>query len=237
MCAWTLRHYAVPDAPPGGGGSEQPDEADLEQDRTDQSGSSASSNNNPEQRITRVRLTKALLESSARDHAPRSFRVTVRTIAGTWIGIIGMGELLKNGDDERLTIGNHMRVQDILAYERHNWCRWATQAEMQEDPRWWRLADFRPTSFVFSDGTFAQHFQPIGLRGPEVTAVDNSNAEPEVFPDEPLITLDHVSTPPTPPHPASRMRAESQRYDRPIDRAAWTTLLHRARNATFQEAD
>ena len=99
--------------------------------------------------------------------------------------------------DERLTFPAHMVVADILEYEKHFWIRRATHEELVTDPTWYRPAAFRPVGFVFKDASFAQHFQSIGLSGDMVTAMESLAVE--VVRAEPLMRLDHISTPPTPP--------------------------------------
>jgi hypothetical protein len=120
--------------------------------------------------------------------SPCKYRVKIFTLAGTQVGIIGVGENLPRGD-ERLTFPAHMGVANILKYEQHNWIRRATEEELINDPTWYRPAPFRPACFVFIDGSFAQHFQCIGLRGDTVTAMEMSAS---------TAMDDNISTPPTP---------------------------------------
>ena len=129
--------------------------------------------------------------------SPCKYRVKIFTLAGTQVGIIGVGENLPRGD-ERLTFHAHMVVSNILKYEQHNWIRRATEEELINDPTWYRPAPFRPACFVFKDGFFAQHFQCIGLRGDTVTAMERAPRQPRCTFEKPVVGLDNISTLPTP---------------------------------------
>ena len=146
--------------------------------------------------INMTELTNALVATIS-EPARREYRVKIFTLAVTQVGITGLGENLPEGD-ERLTFLAHLAVSDILQWwSQRDWIRRATEEELINDPTWYRPAPFRPACFVFKDGSFAQHFQCIGLKGDTVTAMEMS-ASTGMDVEKPVVSLDNISTPPTP---------------------------------------
>ena len=146
--------------------------------------------------MTELTLTHALVATT--EHWRRKYRVKIFTLAGTQVGIIGLGENLQEGD-ERLTFPAHLGVSDILQWwSQRDWIRRATEEELINDPTWYRPAPFRSACFVFKDGSLAQQFQCIGLRGDTVTAMETCAASTAMDVEKPVVDLDNISTPPTP---------------------------------------
>ena len=94
----------------------------------------------------------------------RTRRVKVFTMSGVQIGKPGIGE-----SHERLTFPMGYLVGDALAGTQ--WIRFATDAEMKTDTRWWRVSECQPRTLIHcrvSDvGTdmVAAADHPMGLNG------------------------------------------------------------------------
>ena len=125
-------------------------------------------------------------------------RVKVRTCGGTQIGIPGVGE----GDD-RLTFPRRYLVADAL--EARIWFRFATEEEMKQDGKWYRISEVQPKAFVHSNGQIANKDDEMGListnLGNDFT-LTSLESVPDPIPkkkeDLPLMDLEGISTPPTP---------------------------------------
>ena len=94
----------------------------------------------------------------------RTRRVKVFTMSGVQIGKPGVGE-----SDERLTFPMRYLVGDALAGTQ--WIRFAADAEMKTDTRWWRVSECQPRTLIHcrgdDEGTdmVAATDHPMGLNG------------------------------------------------------------------------
>ena len=133
-------------------------------------------------------------------------RIRIYTFGGTQIGLAGVGQ-----GEEALTFPAHWDVQDCLVAPSLHWIRFSTPEEKQETPAgftpmWWRHLEEEhvPIRFVYSNGTVAEPGMPLGMYGTVVHAVARGRVE-DAEDDEskweakPLMSLENIDTPPTPP--------------------------------------
>ena len=78
-------------------------------------------------------------------NSDRTRRVKVFTMSGVQIGKPGVGE-----SHERLTFPMGYVVGDALAETQ--WIRFATDAEMKTDTRWWRVSECQPRKLIHCRG-------------------------------------------------------------------------------------
>ena len=117
-------------------------------------------------------------------------RVKVYTLSGIQIGLPGVGE-----GDNKLTFPADWVVAEALGHK--NWIRRATVEELQQDAQWWRFAEFEPKALIHCDGSIALEFQPMGLLGDMLTALQEAQEQP--WEDKSCADLSDVPTPTTPP--------------------------------------
>ena len=123
----------------------------------------------------------------------RATRVTAYTMCGTQVCLPGL---------DAFTFPGKWTVQQAL--NSGEWVRRATQDELREDPRWWRVLTFTPRTIVHSNGQPAHADDRLDLVGTHITILEQAvELRQAVESRDCAITAD-VSTPPTPPPPWRR---------------------------------
>ena len=145
-------------------------------------------------------------------------RIVMCTLGGTQVGLLGVGENLGEGCDQRLTFPSHWSVGTILKNPMAFWARFAIQEELAGGhPSWYvRLVDDieyngqKPISIVSSQGHLPEDIVLGSLGIHIVNVVFCSNEEVDEVDEvlrrglvpakvKPPADVDGVQTPPTPP--------------------------------------
>ena len=137
-------------------------------------------------------------------------RIRIYTFGGTQIGLAGVGQ-----GEEALTFPAHWDVKDCLDAPSLHWIRFATPEEKQETPagfipQWWRHLEEEhvPRRLVYSNHTYAEPGMPLGMYGTVVHAVarvvndeldELDELDESKWEEKPLMSLEDIGTPPTPP--------------------------------------
>ena len=96
------------------------------------------------------------LRARAQANADRETRVIVWTVAGTQIGIAGVGE-----EDDRLTFPRRLLAGNTLNTE--CWHRFASPDEMRQDGKWYRIYEHPVRALCYANGEIAGADEPMGL--------------------------------------------------------------------------
>ena len=132
-------------------------------------------------------------------------RIRIYTMNGTQIGLVDVGQ-----GEEALTFPAHWDVQELL--DNPHWIRFSTPEEKQQTPAgftppWWHVLEKKliPRRFIYSNGTVAERGMPLGMYSTVVQGQAGGEFEDHEVKVEakPLMSLDDIGTPPTPP-PVSR---------------------------------
>ena len=91
----------------------------------------------------------------------RATRVTAYTMGGTQVCLPGL---------DAFTFPGQWTVQQAL--NSGEWVRRATQEELREDSRWWRVLSFTPRAIVHSNGQPALSTDRLDLVGTQITILE-----------------------------------------------------------------